>query len=50
MFIDVARFMTSSISNLVYNHVAEIYKIKQKYEHEYKKCETCEKNRQRLNT
>ena len=43
MFIDIARFMTSSISNLIYNHVAEIHKIKRKHEHDYKKCETCEK-------
>ena len=39
-FIDSARFMASSLSNLV-NHLSEeIHKIRRKYEQD-KKCETC---------
>ena len=37
-----ARFMAISLSNLVDNLIEEIYKIKCKYGHDYKKCETCE--------
>ena len=40
-FIDRARFMASSLSNLVNNLSEGIYKIKSKHEHEDEKCETC---------
>ena len=39
-FIDSARFIASSLSNLVNNHFEGIHRIKCKYEHD-KKCETC---------
>ena len=40
-FIDSARFMASSLSNLV-NNLAEVtHKIKSKYAHDSKKSETC---------
>ena len=38
-FIDSARFIASSISNLVNNLLEGIHKIKCKYRHN--KCETC---------
>ena len=41
-FIDKARFMTSSLSNLVSNLSEGIHKIKCKYRHNDKKCETCQ--------
>ena len=40
-FIDSAKFMASSLSNLVNNLAKEIHKIKCKYEHDNKKYETC---------
>ena len=40
-FIDSARFMTSSLSNLVNNLSKGIHKIKCKYRHNDKKCQTC---------
>ena len=40
-FIDSARFMTSSLSNLVNNLFEGIHKIKCKYGNDDKKCETC---------
>ena len=40
-FIDSARFMASSLSNLANNLSEEIYWIKCKFGHENKKCETC---------
>ena len=40
-FIDSARFMASSLSNLVYNLSEGIDRIKCKYRHDDKKCETC---------
>ena len=40
-FIDRARFMASSSSNLVNNLSEGIYKTKSKHEHEDEKCETC---------
>ena len=40
-FIDSARFMASLLLNLVNNLFEEIHRIKCKYEHEDKKCETC---------
>ena len=40
-FIDSARFMASSLSNLVNNCSKGIHKIKYKYGHNNKKCETC---------
>ena len=40
-FIDSARFMASSLSNLVNNLPEGIHRIKCKYEHDDKKCETC---------
>ena len=43
-FIDSARFMTSSLSNLVNNFAEVIHKIKCKYKNNDKKCETCEIN------
>ena len=39
-FIDIARFMTRSLSILVNNLTEEIHKIKCKYGHDYKKCKT----------
>ena len=41
-FIRSAIFMAISLSNLVDNLIEEIYKIKCKYGHDHKKCETCE--------
>ena len=43
-FIDSARYMTSSLSNLVNNFAEVIRKIKCKYKNNDKKCETCEIN------
>ena len=40
-FIDSARFMASSLSNLVNNLSEGIHRIKCKYEYNDKKCETC---------
>ena len=40
-FIDSARFMASSLSNLVNNLSERIHKIKCKYENNDRKCETC---------
>ena len=40
-FIDWARFMGSSLSNLVNNLPEKIYRIKCKYGHDNKKRETC---------
>ena len=40
-FIDSAKFMASSLSNLVNNLSEGIHRIKCKYEHDDKKCETC---------
>ena len=40
-FIDSARFMRNSLTNLVNNLSEVIHKIKCKYGHEDKKCETC---------
>ena len=40
-FIDSARFMASSLSNLVNNLAEVIHQIKCKYGHDNKKCETC---------
>ena len=42
-FINSARFMASSLSNLVINLSEGIHKIQThiKYRHEYKKCKTC---------
>ena len=40
-FIDSARFVVSSLSNLVNNLSEEIHRIKFKYRHDDKKCETC---------
>ena len=40
-FIDSARFMTSSLSNLVNNLSERIHRIKCKYKHDDKKCKTC---------
>ena len=40
-FIDTARSMASSLSNLVNNLYDGIHEIKCKYEHNYKKYETC---------
>ena len=40
-FIDSARSMTSSLSNLANNLSEEIHKIKCKYGQGDKKCETC---------
>ena len=39
--IDSARFMASSLSNLVNNLSEGIYRIACKYGHDDKKCETC---------
>ena len=40
-FIDSARLMASSLSNLVNNLAERVNKIKYKYGHDNKKCETC---------
>ena len=40
-FIDSARFMASSLSSFVNNLAEGIHKIKCKYEHDNKKCDTC---------
>ena len=40
-FFDSARFMASSLSNLVNNFSEGIHKIKCKPAHKNKKCETC---------
>ena len=40
-FIDIARFMTSSLSNLVNNLSEGIYRITRKLGYDDKKCETC---------
>ena len=40
-FIDSARFMASSLSNLVNNLAEGIHKVKCKYKHNDKKYETC---------
>ena len=40
-FIDSARFMATSLSNLANNLSKGIHKIKCKYRHDHKKCETC---------
>ena len=40
-FIDSARFMASSLSNLVTNLFEGIHRIKCKYVHDDKKCEIC---------
>ena len=40
-FIGSARFMANSLSNLVNNLCKEIHRIKCKFEHNEKKCETC---------
>ena len=41
IFIDNARFMASSLSNLVNNLFEGIDRIKYKHEHDDKKCEIC---------
>ena len=40
-FVDGARFMASSLLNLVNNPSEGIYKIKCKFRHDDKKCESC---------
>ena len=40
-FIDSARFMAISLSNLVNNHAKGIHKVKCKYGHYNEKCEMC---------
>ena len=40
-FIDSVRFMASSLSNLFNNLSEEVDRIKSKYGHDDKKCETC---------
>ena len=40
-FIDRARFIASSLSNLVNNFSEEFYRIKHNFGHNDKKCETC---------
>ena len=40
-FIDRLRFMASSLSNLAKSLSEGIHRIKCKYEHDDKKCETC---------
>ena len=40
-FIDSARFMASSLSNLVNNLFEGLHRVKCKLEHDDKKCETC---------
>ena len=42
-FIDSARFMASSLSKLINNLAKTIHKIKCKYGHDDKKCETWNK-------
>ena len=49
-FIDCARFMTSSSSNLVNNLSKGIHRIKCKYVHDDKKCETCRIKHKYCNT
>ena len=39
-FIDSAGFMASSLSNIVNNLSEGIHKMKRKYGHDYKKCQT----------
>ena len=39
-FIDSVRFMANSLTNLVNNLTEGIHKVKCKYGHDYKKCET----------
>ena len=39
--IDSARFMASSLSDLINNLSEGIHRIKCKFEHEDKKCKTC---------
>ena len=41
-FTDRARFIASSLSNVVKILAEKIHRIKFKYEHNDKKCETCE--------
>ena len=41
-FTDSARFMASSLSNLVSNLSEETHRIKYKFGHNDKKCEKCE--------
>ena len=41
-FIESTRFMASSLSNIVNNLSEEIHRIKCKYGHDDKNCETCE--------
>ena len=43
-FIDSARFMASSLSNLVNNLSEEIHRIKYKFKHNDKQCESVELN------
>ena len=40
-YVNSARFMASSLSNLVNNFVEEIRETKCNYGHDNKKCETC---------
>ena len=40
-FIDRTIFLTSSLSNLVNNLSVEIHRIRCKFGHDVKKCETC---------
>ena len=40
-FIDIERFMATSLSNFVNNLAEKIHKIKFKYRHFDKKCESC---------
>ena len=40
-FIDGARFMASSLPNLVNNLTEGVYRIKRKFGHDDKKCESC---------
>ena len=40
-FIDCTKFMASSLSNLVDNLSEGIHRIKCKFDHDDKKCETC---------
>ena len=40
-FIDTARFIASSLSNLVYNLSEGIHRYKCKFGHDDKKCGTC---------
>ena len=42
-FIESARFMANSLSNLVNNLSEGIHRIKCKFGHSEKKCETCRK-------